>query len=487
MAPERSSVPDLQKDRPGLVLLTSHWLTRLGLAFVITAICTWLFFLPAGHPELGENPFRGLVVYLVLPAVFFAGLALAVAGVVASRRRIRERLTASTVLRETALRRLILFLAITIGANLLIGSQATYRAIQYMDTPQFCGAACHSMRPEFVGHKDSNHSSVPCAECHVAPGQGGWIKAKMNGTRQLWKETTDSYEKPCPPALASGRLVPSQETCEHCHWAQKIVATRLLLLPSYASDEHNSVSYTVLMMLVGGTRMQGIHNAHFAGGFEIRYATSDAKRETVPWVEWKNTRTGETKTYLAEGTKSEQVAGLEKHVMQCVDCHNRPTHDFLLPERALDRALALGRVSDTLPFIKKEGLAVLKAGYATSAEAAGKILEAIEAYYAKAYPQLAGERRADIAAAGRAILAVYDRNVFPDQKVTWGTYANNLGHTDSPGCFRCHDGSHSTPDGKSTITQDCSVCHEVLAQEEASPEILKKLGVWDHITAMKSR
>jgi len=470
-----------------VVLLTGHWLTRLGLVLVITAISTWLFFLPAGHPEQGENPYRGLFVYLVLPAVFILGLVLGVLGVVVGRRRVRERLEAGTVRLETARRRLILFLAVTIGANLLIGSQATYRAVQYMETPQFCGAVCHSERPEFVGHQDSNHASVPCAECHVAPGQAGWMKSKMQGTRQLWQEVTNTYERPCPPALASGRLVPSSETCEHCHWAEKIAATRLLLIPSYASDEKNSVSYTVLMMLVGGARMRGIHNAHFAGGFEIRYAASDAKRETIPWIELRDTRTGKTRTYLAEGTTSDKVAGLERHTMQCVDCHNRPTHDFLPAARALDRALALGRIPDTLPFIRKEGLAALEASYASSAEASRKIPEAIEAYYAKAYPKLAADRRTDIAAAGKAIFAVYDRNVFPDQKVTWGTYANHLGHTDSPGCFRCHDGSHATADGKATITQDCSTCHEVLAQEEPSPEILKKLGVWQHIAAMKSQ
>jgi nitrate/TMAO reductase-like tetraheme cytochrome c subunit len=479
-------VPGWQQDRPGLVLLTSHWLTRLGLVLVITALSTWLIVFPSGHSEHGENPYKGLVVYLFLPAVFFAGLAFVAVGVVVGRRRIGERLKAGTVNLGTARQRLVLFLLLTFGANLLIGSQGTYRAIQYMETPQFCGS-CHSERPEYVGHQDSNHASVPCAECHVAPGQQGWIRSKMNGTRQLWREVTGSNERPCPPALASGRLVPSRETCEHCHWAEKVVATRFVLIPTYASDEHNSASYTALLMLVGGARMQGIHHAHFAGGFEIRYAAADAKRATIPWVERRNTSTGETSTYLAEGAKPEQVASLEKHTMQCVDCHNRPTHDFLPAEKALDRAIALGRISTTLPFIRKQGLAALKDRYASNAEAAQKIPAAIEAYYAQAYPQLAAERKADIADAGRAILATYDRNVFPDQRVTWGTYANNLGHTDSPGCFRCHDGSHATPDGKGTIGQDCGVCHNVLTQDEASPEILKTLGVWDQITAMTRR
>jgi hypothetical protein len=469
-----------------VVLLTSHWLTKVGLVLVITALSTWLFFLPAGHPEHGENPYRGLILYLILPGLFFLGLALGALGVFLGRRRIGKQMQAGTIDVGTARRRLLWFLALTVAGNLLIGSQATYRAINYMETPQFCGATCHSELPEYVGHQDSFHASVPCAECHVAPGQKGWVQSKMNGTRQLWQEVTHTYTQPCPPALASGRLVPSRGTCEHCHWTDKLVGTKLVLIPSYASDEKNSVSYTVLLMLVGGSGMQGIHNAHFAGGYEIQYAASDPKLETIPWVERRNTKTGQTTTYLAKDAKAEQAAALPKHTMQCVDCHNRPTHDFQLPDRALDRALALGQVPATLPFIKKQGLAALKGTYATHEEAAKKIPAAIEAYYAQTYPQVAAERKADIDAAGKGIVAVYERNVFPEHKVTWGTYPNNLGHVNFPGCFRCHDDSHASADGKSKIGQDCESCHTVLAQEESSPEILKTLGVTKHIAALKA-
>jgi nitrate/TMAO reductase-like tetraheme cytochrome c subunit len=471
--------------RPGLILLTSHWLSWLGLVLVITAVSTWLFVLPAELQGHTENPYKGAVIYLVLPVVLLAGLGLTVAGVVAGRRRVQERLRSGILDRKAALQRLIVFLVITVGANLLLGTQITYRAVQYMDTPQFCGATCHMMRPEFLGHQDSNHASVACAECHVAPGAGGWIAAKMNGTRQLWQTLTQTYERPVPSAIESGRLVPSRETCERCHWVDKIVATRLLVIPSYASDEHNSASYTVLMMLVGGKQMKGIHHAHFAGGFEIRYAASDSKRQSIAWVEWRNTRTGETKIFLAEGTTPAQGQALAKHTMQCVDCHDRPTHGFLLPDRALDRAIALGQVSSALPFIKKEGLAALQGKYATSAEAAQKIPMQIEASYKEAHPQVYAQQGRDVAAAAKAILAVYNRNVFPDLKVTWGTYPNNLGHMDYPGCFRCHDGSHTTPGGKDTISADCAACHQILADHEPAPDILKTLGLWDQLAALK--
>jgi formate-dependent nitrite reductase cytochrome c552 subunit len=240
-------------------------------------------------------------------------------------------------------------------------------------------------------------------------------------------------------------------------------------------------------MIVGGSKMQGIHYAHFAGGFEIRYAAADLKRQTIPWIERRNTNTGETQTYLANGTTPEQVTGLTKHTMQCVDCHDRPTHAFTLPDRALNRALAIGQVPATLPFIKKQGLAVLQASYASNADAAQKIPAAIETYYKQTYPQVYAQRKADVETAAQGILAIYNRNVFPDLKVTWDTYPNNLGHMDFPGCFRCHDNSHTTADTKDTITQDCGACHQLLAMGESSPAILKTLGLWDHIEALKGR
>jgi nitrate/TMAO reductase-like tetraheme cytochrome c subunit len=481
------AVSDWQRDRPGIVLLTSHWLTMLGLALAITAISTWLFVLPAElHGDI-ENPYKGAVLYLILPFVLGAGLLLAAAGIVLGRRRIGRQLKAVVMDRKTSLQRLILFLGITVGVNLLAGTQLTYRAVEYMDTPHFCGTTCHSMRPLYLGHQDSNHASVACAECHVAPGAGGWIDAKMNGTRQMWQTLTNTVARPIPSALESGRLVPSRETCERCHWVDKIVAADLRVIPSYAADEPNSDAYTVLMMRVGGRAMQGIHHAHFAGGFEVRYAAADPKRQTIPWVERRHVRTGETTTYLAQGTTLDQVASLPKHTMQCVDCHNQPTHAFWLPDRALNRALALGEVPATLPFIKKQGLAVLQATYASGADAAQEIPAAIEAYYRQTYPEVYNQRKAEVAKAGQAVLEIYSRNVFPELGVTWGTYTNSLGHVDSPGCFRCHDGSHTTADGRSTVSQDCDTCHQILAVEESSPDILKTLGLWDQIEAWKAR
>jgi hypothetical protein len=211
-------------------------------------------------------------------------------------------------------------------------------------------------------------------------------------------------------------------------------------------------------------------------GVHIRYVASDKKRQNIPWVEYSSIATGATRTYLAAGTNPDSVSSLPTFEMQCVDCHNRAAHSFELPDRAVDQAMTRGEIQAGLPFIKKTGVELLKATYASEEDAAQKIPAGLNSFYQQKYSDIWVKRSNDVHLAGQSLVAIYRNNVFPDLKVTWGTYDNNLGHTDSPGCFRCHDDAHVTAD-KKTITQDCSTCHQMLATEEAAPSILKTLGL----------
>ena len=157
-----------------------------------------------------------------------------------------------------------------------------------------------------------------------------------------------------------------------------------------------------------------------------------------------------------------------------------------LPERGMNNAFTLGELPDTLPFIKKKGVELLKANYGSQQEAAEKLPAAFTDFYKQNYPDLYSKRSQDIQSAAQSILAIYNRNIFAELKVTWGTYPNNLGHTDFPGCFRCHDGSHSDAGG-AAITQDCTVCHERVAIDDASPEILKTLGLEGRISELQKK
>jgi NapC/NirT cytochrome c family, N-terminal region. len=474
---------DTKPNQPILELLSSSWLTMLGTALVTAAAVSWLFVLPLQVRGQAENPYIGLVVFIFIPVIFCLGLALIPLGVFLARQRLRRGLAAVQVDRRTALRRLAVFFVTTTVLNVVIASQGTYRAVAHMETVQFCGQTCHVMKPEFFAHRNSPHAEVRCVECHVAPGASGWMASKTAGLRQLMGVTLNNYPRPIASAMESRRLVPASETCEHCHWPQKANAVKLRVIPSFDEDERNTKKETVLMMLVGGGGTGGIHGAHFGPGIRIRYAAADAKRQNIPWVEYTNRNTHETTEFLASDAKAAGVAGLERFEMQCVDCHNRPAHTFELPERAVNSALAGGAISSTLPFIRKKGLELIKAQYSSGEDAAQKIPSAL-AYYRTTYAQVAAERGGEIEQAAKALAEIYSRNVFPDLKVTWGTYANNLGHTDFPGCFRCHDGAHAGA-GQKTITQDCAACHNTLAVEEASPEVLKSLGLVDALSRLK--
>jgi hypothetical protein len=466
-----------RQERPILVLLTSHWISMAGAALVTLAGFSWLFVLPANIRGYVGNPYIGLLIFIAIPAVFFAGLALIPVGIALARRRVSTGFT-DVADRRAAWRRVGIFFAVMTVANMIIGSQLSYRAVEHMDTVQFCGQTCHVMKPEFTGHQLPPHQEVACVSCHVAPGATGWLHAKMSGTRQLIDVLFNTSPRPIESALESDRLVSSVDTCEQCHARLMFIGPRLRVITKYKGDAANTRTETVLTMLVGGGRFGGIHGTHMGPGVRIRYAASDKKRQTIPWVEYRNTETGALRTYLASGTKPDAARSLPTFEMQCVDCHNRPAHAFAVPDRAVDDAIATGRIAADLPFVKGTGVALIKAVYQSDAEAGQKISSGLAGFYRQKYPDIASKRAVNIQAATQALLAIYRHNVFPDLKVTWGTYPNNLGHADYPGCFRCHDEDHATAD-KKTITQDCNACHQVLAVEEPSPEILKTLGVAD--------
>jgi formate-dependent nitrite reductase cytochrome c552 subunit len=472
-----------QPHRPFLLVLTSHWISMVGVALVTLAGFSWLFALPADLRGHVENPYIGLLVFIAIPGIFFLGLILIPIGILLGRRRVTERLE-TVADRPAAWRRAGIFFGVMTVANVVIGSQLTYRSVEHMETVQFCGQSCHVMKPEFTAHQVGAHQQVACASCHVAPGATGWLQSKMAGTRQLMAVTFSTFPRPIESAIESNRLVSSAATCEQCHERELFIGSRLRVATGYKDDEANTPTKTVLMMRVGGGRRGGIHGAHMGPGVHIRYAAQDKKRQTIPWVEYRNSETGVTETYLAAGAKPDAAGALPVFEMQCADCHNRPAHSFEAPDRAVDAAITGGQMAADLPLVKKTGVALIKAVYGSDDEAGQKIPAGLAGFYQQKYPEIAQKRAADIQAAGQGLLAVYRRNVFPDLKVTWGTYPNNLGHADDPGCFRCHDEGHATAD-KKTITQDCNTCHQALAVDETSPEILKTLGIAEAVTSAR--
>ena len=454
----------LNEGRPVLAFLTSHWLSVLGSSLVTIAGCSWLFVVVLHAGGRTANPYIGILIAFAIPAIFFLGLILIPVGAWLSRRRIQAGL-AQVQSRRTVMRRLGLFFATMTVVNVVIASQVTYRAVTHMETDQFCGQSCHVMKPQFVANGRSVHRNVGCVNCHIVPGAEGFMRAKMNGTRQLLEVTLNDYPRPVPPGLLSGRLAPSVETCEQCHSRTVEDGTPMRVLSKFKDDEANTPVQTVLMMNV-----TAIHGAHMGRGVEIRYRAADPKHQTISSVEYRNSNTGETSIYSTANAKD---ASAPQFLIECADCHNRQGHNFEQPDQAVDEAMAAGEIPVGLPFAHKTAIEALKANSPA----------AFTAFYQQKYPDVAAKRSADINKTAQLLQTIYDRNVFPDLGVKWGTYPNNLSHADNGGCFRCHDESHSTP-AKKTISQDCSLCHNPLAVEETNPAVLKTLGLDQKITQL---
>jgi nitrate/TMAO reductase-like tetraheme cytochrome c subunit len=435
------------------------------------------------------NPYLGIIFLLILPALFLLGLALIPVGVYLRHKALLKsgQIPAAypkVDFNDRIFRHGVDIVLIATIVNLLVVSIASYRGAAYMDSPQFCGQSCHVMLPEYTAYKIAPHSHVDCVACHIGSGAESYFAAKVNGTKQLIEvsfhpfasiapKLIPNYPTPIPSPVRS--LRPARVICEGCHTPARFVGERLLVKSSFADDEQNTETQTVLVLHLGGldglSHLTGIHGVHLG---HIEYVATDPTRTTIPWVQKRNPDGSETVfSSLPAGSPAPQG---ERRLMDCIDCHNRAAHPFQTAQDAINQAMSDGPISPSLPFVHKEGLALLQADYASQQEARARIPAQLEAFYRSNYPQIMATKSDQVEAAAKSLVTIYCQNVFPFMKVTWGTHPNNIGHMSYPGCFRCHDGSHVAKDG-TAIPQDCAVCHNLLAVDESKPKVLADLGI----------
>jgi nitrate/TMAO reductase-like tetraheme cytochrome c subunit len=422
------------------------------------------------------NPYAGLLVFLVLPAILVAGLVLVPIGLWRQRRHAGN----YPVIDLNVERHRSRFLGFVIlgVANLAILGMATYRGVEHMDSVEFCGQTCHSvMRPEYTAYSRSPHARVACVDCHIGPGADWFVKSKLSGVGQIFAVALRTYERPIPVPVKN--LRPARETCEQCHWPEKFHGDRIRVLTKYAEDDANTEQKTVMILKVGG----GSPDSGFASGIHwhmniansVIYVAEDETRQVIPFVRFTD-REGRVTDYVADGAAApdEETIRAAGRTMDCVDCHNRPTHVFRLPDEEVDEALRVGHIPRTLPFAKKASVEVLSRPYASHAEARQAIPAALEAWYRTNQPDVAAAKAEAIRRTAAVLTGIYEVNVFPQMGIGWGTYTSNIGHMNAPGCFRCHDGGHASADGR-TISSECENCHTLLAVDEPQPEILERL------------
>jgi Ni/Fe-hydrogenase b-type cytochrome subunit len=456
---------------PGPVTLYRNWISYAGTG--LAAVGLLVFVVLTAYHIIGGGalvqPYGDLVIFFGPPLLVFAGIAVVLIGMYAQWIRWRRHKPLSfarypqwdlNVARE---RKALLITAIVAA---LLAVPAIYGGVQaylYTDAVSFCGAVCHSMTPEYVTYQSSPHARVACAQCHVGAGATGYIESKVRGMTELVETMQDKFPRPIPVPVVA--LRPIRGNCETCHWPPNFFGGRDVRKVHFLSDEQNTRWEIDLRVLVGGGQLaspseMGIH-WHTAG--KVEYVAADAERQNITWVRAVDPRTGQASVYTSQPKPSTAAPAGEIRIVDCVDCHNRPTHILQAPDESVDAALADGRIDPSLPFIKQQGVAALAASYAGREQAARGIDSALRGYYQKTYPQVYAGKQAAIQAAIGSLQATYSLYYFPAMKVRWDTYFTNDGHLRFAGCFRCHDGQHKSVDGKA-IRSDCEDCHRILQQ-----------------------
>ena len=453
-----------------------NWLSLAGLIILIGSLFAFLLLLAIDFFAAHSNPYLGILTYVVAPGFAFLGAFFIALGALVDRRHARKSATALPHILHIDLSRrrdrrvlagfivgAVLFLLLT-----AIGSNRTYH---YTESTQFCGLACHGpMKPEYTAYLTSPHARVGCVECHVGSGAGAYVKSKINGVQQLICVFTGNYERPIKTPIHN--LRPARETCEQCHWPEKLGGNLDKTYTHFLADETNTPFSVRLILKVGGGDLgkgvvEGIH-WHVSPENKVEYISTDPKRQVIPWVRFTDPQ-GKVTEYRTADFKDDPA----KHTirtMDCLDCHNRPAHQFRSPNDAVDRAMAAGKIDPALPWVKSNAVAVLTQNYTTEAEALDKISTTLRAKYSAA-PQLSS--------LVNEVQQIYRGNFFPEMKADWRSYPDNLSHKDFAGCFRCHDGLHKTADGKTKISaSDCNSCHTILAQ--GSGEQLAQLNPKGH-------
>jgi nitrate/TMAO reductase-like tetraheme cytochrome c subunit len=462
--------------------------TLVGAAILLVSIGVLLFLVALEATAEHSNPYMGIIAFVVVPFFMVIAAALMVGGVLREHRR--ERLGKPHGLHLPAIdlnipRHRAALTTIVLGTIILLSliGFTSFKAYEHTESDEFCGETCHSvMEPEYTAYQYSPHARVGCVQCHIGSGASYFVKSKLSGSYQVYAVLTNNFPRPIPTPIEN--LRPAQQTCEQCHWPKHFFSEKEHTNSYFISDEHNTRWTLNLLMKIGGGNIEagptsGIH-WHMNIAHEVTYAALDRERQVIPWVRSKTPDGKETiyrSTEVEVSDDSLQRAFTRR--MDCIDCHNRPTHIYHPPARSVNHIMALGWIDPKLPSVKGVCVDALERPYTTKASALDSIRLVINDYYQKNYPALAASARGAIDSTVEQVQKIYSRNYFPEMGVNWKKFPDNLGHMYYRGCFRCHDGKHVSEEGK-VLSRDCNTCHTILAQHFENDSLRISLGGVDY-------
>ncbi len=475
MATENTPPPEVEP-RHKLRMLLRNPVSLAGMALAIVSLANIFIFVLIDQIGTKPGPYIGILAYMVSPAFLVFGLLLMLAGVLLERRK----KVAPTAfypridLNDPAQRSAVISFGTFLIVFVMVSTAGSYKAYEFTESVQFCGQLCHTvMSPEYTAYQLSPHARVACAECHVGAGATWFVKSKLSGSRQVYAALFNTFPRPIPTPVHN--LRPAQETCEQCHWPKKFYGGQLKVFTHYAEDEQNTMRQIRMIIKTGGGdpatgAPEGIH-WHMNIGNKIDYVAADEKHQVIPYIHVEDLQGRVTEYYAKDSTLSrDQIAKADKHHMDCVDCHNRPTHIYVSPDQSVDQSLLARRLDVSLPSIKQEAVTVLTGTYATTDAAMQGIASGIQDFYDKKYSYAAKSKQLEIRNAVTEIQAIFKRTTFPEMKLNWQTHPNNLGHFYFSGCFRCHDGQHVSADGR-VISRDCNQCHTLLSETDGATNL----------------
>ena len=452
-------------------MLRGIWRSPLGVfAVMLTTVSVTLMLIGLAADLLGliKNPYVGIFVYTLLPSFMVFGLLLLpLAAWLRHRKWRRTGLVQEPLILNLGNPRhryfLVGFVSLSV-LNLALLAVAGYEGYHCTDTPYFCGMVCHKvMAPEYSAYKRSPHSRVSCVECHIGSGAAWFVRAKISGFRQVYTTLINSYDRPIPVPVE--QLRPARDTCENCHWPEKFYGKKVKRFVSFTNDNQLTPEITEVALHIGGHNretgsFEGIH-WHVSKDVEVKYLAANRERTRIARVKVKRPD-GSEDEFIKSDVEVEEGFEPAWRVMDCIDCHNRPTHIMELPDQVVDLGLLNGRIDQKLTGIREDSLAVLTMDYDSQAGARENLVENLVQLQQKRDPAAAKKNIEAVRNAGAYLLEKYLGNVWPEQKIFWGTYKQHLGHRfadEGYGCWRCHDDEHSNKSGE-TISQDCDLCHD---------------------------
>lgn len=458
-----------------------NWVSYCGAVLAMITLVAELCLFGIDFFSHHGTVYLGIFTYILLPPFLIIGLLLIPFGAIRKRRQVlrgKEYSRPKALFIDPSLpthRNAVMVFLLGTTILIIMTAVGSYKAFHHTESVEFCGTTCHAvMKPEYTAYQQSSHARVKCVECHIGSGADWYVRSKLSGLRQVYKTIVDEYPRPIPTPVKN--LRPAEETCEQCHWPGKFYSSVELRKNYFPRGEADYPSWRLRMLMqVGGAseNQHGIH-AHMNLDNEIFYVAEDERRQEISWVKSVH-GDGTFTVYTPPGSPYREAEPPADKIrkMDCIDCHNRPTHNYNPPTDLVNAAIYDGDLP-ARPEVKEKVLELMSAEYASEEEAVTAIRAQLKQFLRELPAEEGAVAQVDPDKSADAVVEMFKGNIFPEMKARWDAYPNNIGHMVTAGCFRCHGGEHESDSGD-VISRDCRSCHTIIEQgppgaEERSTE-----------------